>query len=202
MNDIKRAISDISDIRSQLAASTRFRGYAPELVASLGFASAAVLIAQTLWPDRLAASTYQVVLIWGGVQLASAITSTVEAIARTQKQHGGMAWAMLRGAGLLSWPTGFTGIMIGIAVLVYRPEVAWILPGIWLMLAGVVCFASFSTLPRRVLFGGVWFVVSGAIVCLLSARSGEVTPFMAGFPLVVGFLWIARALQKEGVHDE
>lgn len=198
MNDIERAIADISDIRSQLAATTRFRGYAPELVATLGLGSAAVLIAQSLWPERLAASTFQVVLIWGGVQLTSSITSTVEAIARSRMQHGGMAWPMLRGAGLIAWPTAVTGIFAGLAVLVYRPEAAWVLPGLWQMLAGIVSISSFSTLPRKIVFAGIWFLMAGGLVSVIAARSGEVTPVMAGLPLVVGFFWVAWILRQEG----
>lgn len=201
MNDIERALSQISDIKSQLAASTRFRGYAPEAVATIGFVSAVVVIAQLIFPSNLAASDIQIALIWGGVLLINACAITIEAVARSRRQHGGMAGAMLRGATLATMPITLIGIVIGGVVLLYAPEVAWLLPGLWQMHVGVVGFSSYSILPHKIIWPALWYLVSGAVVLLVSALNGSVSILLAGVPFVVGHFWIARLLYKEGVSS-
>jgi len=202
VNDIERAISDISDIRSRLAASTSFRGYAPEAVAVIALVSLAVMVAQMIWPERLAASSAQIALVWGIVLLASGLTVAVEAFSRSRLQHGGMAGAMLRGALRVAVPIGFVEAVLGICVLLFAPEAAWLLPGIWQMLVGVVAFSSYSTMPRGIHWPGAWYLVCGALVTVFAAMAGEITPLMAGGPFVPGHLVIAWLLYREGVQSE
>lgn len=202
MDEIKKAISDISDIRSQLAASTRFRGYAPELVMTIGLVSLAVVVAQIAWPQSLASGDAQIALIWGGVLLANGLTVAVETIARSRRRHGGMAGAMLRSALLTAVPITCAGFILGVVVLISAPEAAWLLPGTWQMLVSVVAFSSHSTLPRKIVWPGVWYLLCGAGVTILAAQLGHVTPLMAGGPFVVGHLWIARILQGEEVQSD
>lgn len=202
MNDIERAISEISDIRSRLAASTRFHGYAPEAVAVLSFASLAIVLAQMTWPDRLAASSAQIALVWGIVLIAAGLTVAGEAISRSRQQHGGMARAMLRGAMLTALPINFAGLVLGASVLLFAPEVAWVLPGIWQMLNGVVAFSSYSSMPRGIAWPAVWFLGCGTLVTIAAGWAGEITPLMAGGPYVPGFLAIAWLLHRQGVQAE
>lgn len=200
VNDIKRAIADISDIRSQLAASTRFRGYAPEVVATTGLVSLLVIIAQLVWPGILASSDAQIALIWGGVLVINGLTVGVETIARARAQHRGMAGAMLRGASIIAVPVTFTGAVLGGVVLLKVPEVAWLLPGTWQMIVSLVAFSSHSILPRKIVWPAGWYLLSGAFVLIVSAWAGHVSPIMAGGPFVIGHLWIARILRNEGVQ--
>ena len=199
MNDIERALSEISDIRSQLAASTRFRGYAPEVVAMIGLISLAIMLAQLAWPETLATSTGQQVVIWGAVLAASGITVAAEAISRSRRQHGGMAGAMMRGAFLIQLPTTVIGVVAAIIISSHAPEALWIVPGLWHMLIGVVAFASYTTLPRTIIWPAVWFLLSGAAVMWLAGQDGQLTLLMMGGPLVVGHLSIAWILYREGV---
>jgi len=202
VNDIERAISEISDIRSRLAASTRFRGYAPEAVAVIGLASLAIMLAQMEWPESLAANSAQIALVWGIVLVASGLTVQGEAISRTRRQHGGMARAMLRGAMLTAMPISFAGVVLGACVLLFAPEAAWLLPGTWQMLVGIVAFSSYSTMPRGIVWPAAWFVACGALVTAWAGLSGEITPWMAGGPFVPGYLAIAWLLHREGVRAE
>lgn len=201
MNDIERALSDISDIRSQLAASTRFRGYAPEAVAMIGLVSLAVMLAQIAWPDRLAASNAQQVLVWGAVLVASSITVVTEAITRSRRQHGGMAGAMMRGAFRIQMPTSAIGIVVAAVVYLRAPEALWIVPGLWQMLIGVVAFSSTTTLPRTIVWPALWYLLSGTAVMWLAGQDGQLTPLMTGGPLVAGHLAIAWILYREGVQS-
>lgn len=198
MSDIERAISDISSIRAQLAATTHFRGYAPEAVAVIGLASLAIVVAQLIWPERFAASDRQQVLIWGAVLIAASLTIAIEAIGRSRRQHAGMAAAMLQGATRTVLPISATGMVIGGVVLAYAPAMAWIVPGIWQMLIGLVAFASYPTMPRRIVWPALWYLVAGAAVMVLAGYRGAISPLLAGGPLVVGHFAIAWVLHRQG----
>jgi len=202
MNDIERAISEISDIRSRLAASTRFHGYAPEAVATVGLISLATLVAQFVWPESLATSDAQIALVWGAVLLCGSIAMSAEAISRTRLEHDGMARAMLRGAMRFSLPISLVCFVLGGSILAFAPQTAWVLPGTWQMLIGVVAFSSYSTMPRGILWPAGMFVLGGAAVTLSAGANQAVTPLMAGGPFVLGHLWIAYVLWKEGVRGE
>ncbi|MCX7865401.1 MAG: hypothetical protein N2423_10285 [Novosphingobium sp.] len=201
MNDIERAISEISDIRSRLAASTRFRGYAPEAVAVIGLVSLGVMLAQMVWPDLLGASSSEIALVWGAVLVASGLTMHGEAISRSRQQHGGMARAMLGGALRTALPIAFVGAVVGASVLLFAPDVAWLLPGFWQMLVGVAVFASYATMPRGIVWPALWLLGSGGLVTMLAAGYGEITPLMAGGPFVPGYLVIAWLLHRVGNQD-
>lgn len=202
MNDVERALSEISDIRSRLAASTRFLGYAPEAVAIIGLASLAVLIAQYAWPQVLAGSSARIALVWGAVLVAALLTVTGEAISRARREHGGMAWAKLRAAMLVAGPISIAGTVVGGCVLAFAPDIAWLLPGFWQMLIGIVGFASFSTMPRGIVWPSAWYVASGAIICILAGRAGDITPLLAGGPFIPGHLAIAYILHREGARPK
>ncbi len=52
MNDLTKALDDISSIRRQLARSTEFRGYGPATLAGTGVLAIAAAGAQSRWlPD-------------------------------------------------------------------------------------------------------------------------------------------------------
>jgi hypothetical protein len=202
VNDIDRAISEISDIRTRLAASTSFRGYAPEAVALIGLLSLAVVLAQLAWPDTLARNSAQIAVVWGVVIVASGLTMAVEAITRSRSQHGGMAGAMLRGAMRIAVPVMFVNVVLGGCVLMFAPEVSWLLPGVWQMLVGIVAFASYPTMPRGIGWPAIWYLLCGAVVTFAAAAAQQVTPLMAGGPYVLGHLAIAWLLYKQGFESE
>lgn len=197
MNDIERAISEISEIRTQLAASMRFRGYAPEAVALMGLLSLAFLLAQLAFPEALAASSLQISLAWGGLLLINAFAIAVETVVWSWRQSPGMAGAMLRGAMLTTIPISFASLVIGVVVAVYVPDAAWILPGIWQMLVGVVGFSSHAILPRGIIWPALWYTLCGAGVTAVAATTGEISPLLAGIPFIVGHLWIALILHRD-----
>lgn len=200
MNDLDHALAQVSQIRLQLAATTRFRGYAPEAVAVIGMVALLVTVAQSLWPARYAASDRQLVLAWGMVLVVSSLAIATEAIARARSQHGGMARSMLHSAMRVVLPITAVGAVIAAVVLAYAPQMAWIVPGIWLMLIGLVAFASYATMPRAIIWPGIWYIAAGAGVMVLAGRSGALAPWMIGGPMVVGHIAIALILHHGGRH--
>lgn len=194
MLEIDQAIAQIADIRVQLAASSRFRGYAPEAVAMIGLVFLLTTLAQFIWPSRFAVDDAQQVLLWGLLLLVAGLMMASEAVVRSNREHGGMGNPMFQAAVRAMLPVIVVGATIPAVVLTQVPQIAWIVPGIWQMLIGVAVFASYASMPRSIVWPGIWYLFSGAVVLLLSAAHGALTPVLVGAPFVAGHFAIAWIL--------
>jgi len=198
MNEVERALSDISDIRSRMAASTRFRGYAPEVVAITGFAALFLMLAQLAAPDSFTGGDTGLVRVWGTMLLVGSLAILGEAVNRSRRQHRSMAHAMLATALRTVAPTGFVILVLTAVVLGRAPQFAWVLPGLWQMLVGIAAFASYATMPRGIAWPSLFYLVAGAVVLTASARQDGLDPVLCGAPFAIGHLWIAYLLGRNG----
>ena len=96
MNDLNRALGEISSIRRQMARSTEFRGYGPATLATTGCISVLAAGLQARWvPGPVAhASTYLSIWIWTAV-ISAALTG-VQMYTRARRMHSGMSDEMIR----------------------------------------------------------------------------------------------------------
>ncbi|MCJ2188676.1 hypothetical protein [Novosphingobium beihaiensis] len=202
MSEVEQAIAQIADIRAQLAASTRFRGYAPEAVGMIGLLSLMIMLMQLVWPARFAESDQQYVMIWGLLMAAGCLLIAAEAILRTRRARDHMAQPMLLSAMRIVVPAAVIAAAVPVAILAYAPKAAWIVPGIWQMLISLVAFASYATMPRRIVWPGAWFLLSGSAGLFLAGAQGGLTPLVVGVPFVAGHFAIAWALSDRGSDRE
>lgn len=196
MSEVEQAIARIADIRAQLAASTRFRGYAPEAVGVVGLLSLMITAMQVVWPARYAANDQQFVLIWGLLMAAGCLLIAGEAIVRTYRASDSMAHPMLVSAMRVMLPATAMAAALPVAVLAYAPQAAWIVPGVWQMQISLVAFASYATMPRQIIWPGAWFLFSGVAGLFLAGARGGLSPLVVGVPFVVGHFAIAWALAE------
>lgn len=197
MGEIEQAIARIGDIRAQLAGQRRFRGYAPESVALLGLASLAVTLLQVFWPERFAPDDATIVRSWAMVMTGGFIGICVEATARTI-HAGDMAKASLAAALRVVLPATVMAAALPVAVLRFAPTASWIIPGFWHLLIGMVAFASYPQMPRRIVWPAGWYLATGTAGLLLAGSRGSLSPLLVGAPFIVGHFAIAwTLLEKE-----
>jgi hypothetical protein len=197
VNEVERAIAEIGDIRAKLAASTRFRGYAPEALVVVAAISLLVAVAQTLWPASLAYDNASQIVVWAVVLLGSFASVALEAAARSRRQHGEMGPAMLRGALSIIVPVVFTAVALGAGIALFSPAALWIVPAIWLFLIAIAVFSSRQTLPPAIIWAAAWYLASGTALIVLAGPEGRLTPWMMGVPMTVGHLLVAWTLRSE-----
>src|SRR5450432_633414 len=89
MNDLHKALGDISSIRRQMAQSTEFRGYGPATLASTGAFALAAAGAQALWVPDPANHLVAYLSIWMWTAALSAALIGTEMYARTRRIHSG-----------------------------------------------------------------------------------------------------------------
>ncbi len=195
MRDVDIALSQISSIRAQLAASTRFLGIAPGLNAVAAVLVLIVAVIQRLFPSALAQRNY--VVVWGAVLTAITAVAVVEAIARARRLHGAMAQPMLQIALQKALPFYAAGCVIAWAICRFSPASTWLIPGVWQILIGVLGFSALSSLPRGMAWAAAWYFVCGSIVLGLAGASGVLSPWMMGVPCAAGQIMVAAILSRD-----
>ena len=186
MNDFDSALDDIASLREQLAASSRFQGLAPGVVALTG----ALAVALAAWQTAPHESN---LFIWVLLAAICAFMIGTEAIIRARTLHRSMAGRMLSTTLNRFMPMAAAGAVAGIVVLLRVPEHARLLPGIWQLLMGVGIFAVLPSLPRQMIWAAAFYFVAAAGSLSLSGQDGAPTAWLMGVPFGIG-QWIVAAI--------
>jgi hypothetical protein len=193
MNDLHKAIGDISSIRMQVARSTEFRGYGPATLAATGVFAGMAAAAQARWLPDPASHISAYLAIWVSTAIVSAALIGTQMFARTHRIHSGMADEMIRMAVEQFLPSVGAGGLITFVLLRFDPAIAWLLPGAWQIIFSLGVFSSCRFLPRPMLAAGVWYLMTGlAGVALAGNRA--LSPWAMGIPYGVGQLLVAGVL--------
>lgn len=201
MSDYDEALSRIAEIRSQIAASTSFRGFAPAQFAVVAVLCALIAAGQAWWPPMRAGSAVDFVIVWGVVLAGVTGIVAVESHSRAIRAHGLLADMMLGTTVRRIAPFALSIAAIGFIVCGYAPEAARLVPGLWLMLMGLAGFAAAGSLPRTITPVSVWFLASGLVVLIVAARSGQAEPWMMGVPLAIGHALVAVVYARDRSGD-
>jgi len=206
MRDLHRALADISDIRSTLAAGTMFRGFGPAVVAITGGLAFATAAAQSIWPQVFAPDALTLLDCWVATAVLAAALLGVETYAGSRRYHGGLSNQMMFNALERFLPAGFAGAAIAAVFAQFAPEALWMLPGLWQMLLALGIFAALPLLPRAMGLAGGWYFVTGFTVLIIASADKSLSPWMMGVPFTMGQLLVATILHfacgDPGVEDE
>jgi hypothetical protein len=201
MNDLHKAIGDISSIRMQVARSTEFRGYGPATLAATGIFALAAACAQTRWLPDPANHMPAYLGIWITTAVVSAALIGTQMSARTHRIHSGLADEMIRIAVEQFLPSVGAGTLITFVILRFAPTVEWMLPGLWQIIFSLGVFSSCRFLPRPMLAAGVWYLLTG-LGCIVLAGNRALTPWAMGIPYCVGQLLVAGVLYFNRSEEE
>lgn len=197
MQDLDQALDDIARVRGQLAASSRFQGFAPGIVALTGLLAIALATWQTVGQDTG-------LFVWVPLAAVSALMIGTEAIVRARRLHRSMASRLVSITLERFLPTAAAGAIAGVVILVQAPEHARLLPGLWQLLMGVGLYAVLGNLPRQMVWAAIFYYAAGTISLLLSSQSGIAAAWLMGLPfgagqlLVAGILHFASAEKTDG----
>jgi hypothetical protein len=191
MQDLERALIDISAIREQLAQSTEFRGYAPATLAGTGTFALLVAAAQTLWLPHSATNMRLFIAIWAAAAVLCVTVIAFETVHHSRRAHGGLATAMLQSALEQFLPAVVAGGLVTIALLELAPQDLWMLPGLWHIFFALGVFPSCRFLPRATFIVGVWYLACGLVCLCLAAPTHANSPWAMGIPYGVGHLLVA-----------
>jgi hypothetical protein len=203
MNDLHKALGEISSIRMQVARSTEFRGYGP---ATLATTSVFAVIAAGMQAWRVPDAAHHLagyLAVWVTTAVIASALAGVEVNRRSRRVHSGMSDEMIRMAVEQFLPSAAAGLLITIVVLRAVPGVAWMVPGLWQVIFSLGIFASCRFLPRAMVAAGVWYLLTG-LVLISFGDARAFSPWAMGIPFGVGQLLVAGVLlgsAKKGEHE-
>ncbi len=200
MNDLNRALGEISSIRRQVARSTEFRGYGPATLATTGLIAVLAAGIQARWVPEPAhhASAYLGIWIWTAI-LSAALTG-VQMYTRSRRMHSGLSDEMIRMAVEQFLPSVAAGVLMTVVLLRFVPGALWMLPGIWQVIFSLGVFSSCRFLPRPMLAAGAWYLLTG-LGCVALGDSRALSPWTMGIAFGAGQMLVAGILlfaAKEG----
>jgi hypothetical protein len=194
MRELNRALADILEIRTQIAAGTAFRGYGPTTIAMTGVIGFATAIAQNLWPNLFAYSAQAYILCWmitGGI---CATVIGIEMQGRSRRLHSYLAHSLLKQALEQFLPAAAACLFVPLFFLKFSPQSLWMMPGLWQLFVSLGIFASIRNLPRKIALGAAWYFLTGFASLLFANSFHILSPWLMGLPFFSGQLLIAAIL--------
>lgn len=198
MRDLDKALSDISTIRSQIAAGTAFRGYGPAALAASGALALITAFAQSLWLPDPKTQALVFFIAWGAAAALSMGLIWIEMRRRARRHHSGLADAMIRQAMDQFLPAAAAGVLLPLFTLGYAPDAAWMMPGLWQVLMGLGLFASARSLPRPVTIVAAFYLLAGFAVLLIASDGYALSPWTMGLPFMLGQFAMAAIVHVSG----
>lgn len=193
MNELHKALGDISSIRRQMARTTEFRGYGPATLATTGVFAIAAAGAQARWLPDPASHIADYLGIWISTAVLSAALTGVQMYTRTRRVHSGLSDEMIRMAVEQFLPSIAAGLLIAIVLGRYVPGALWMLPGIWQVIFSLGVFSSCRFLPRPMIAAGAWYMLTG-LLCIAVGSNRALSPWAMGISYGAGQLLVAGIL--------
>jgi len=193
MDDLNKALGDISRIRRQVARSTEFHGYGPATLAATGALAMAAAVAQALWLRDPANHILSYLAIWISTAVVSAALIGVQTVTRTHRIHSGMADEMIRMAVEQFLPSAGAGALLTLVLVHSVPSALWMLPGLWQITFSLGIFSSCRFLPRPMAAAGAWYLLTG-LTCIMLGDSRALAPWTMGISYGAGQLVVAGIL--------
>jgi hypothetical protein len=204
MDDLHRALGDISSIRRQMARATEFRGYGPATLAATAVFAVLAAGAQTLWLPDPVNHINLYLAIWISTAAVSAALIAVRTVTRAHRMHSGMADEMIRMAVEQFLPSVGAGAFLTIVLVRYAPSVLWMLPGLWQVIFSLGVFSSCRFLPKLMTAAGAWYLITG-LTCIALAGDRAFSPWTMGISYGVGQMLVAGILHvtaREGSDED
>ena len=203
MDDLNRALADISSIRQQLARSTEFRGYGPATLAATGIFAISAATAQALWLPNPSKHITSYLSIWIVTALVSAVLIGVQTVTRAHRMHSGIANEMIYMAVEQFLSAAGAGALLTLVIVQSASSVEWMLPGLWQLIFSLGIFSSCRFLPRAMVAAGMWYLLAG-LTCIALGDSRAFSPWTMGVSFGLGQFLAAGILffnASEGSHE-
>ncbi len=194
--ELRDALTQISEIRRQMARTEVFRGYRAVPVAFSGLLALAAAALQGAWianpPEEMAAY----LALWVGAAVVSAIGAGTEMALRARQSlspwRREITWLAME----QFLPCLVAGGLLTFVLVEFATESLWMLPGLWQILFSLGVFASCRLLPRATFVVAVFYLASG-LSCLALARGpAALSPWAMGLPFGFGQLLAAVVLYR------
>lgn len=191
--ELRDALSQIAEIRHQMARTEVFRGYRALPVAFSGLLALMAACVQPFWVGEPRDHVFAYLSLWIGAAIISAVSAGVGMFAGrrvTNNLRRELTWLAIEQFVPAIVAGGLITLVFGIAV----PEGLGFLPGLWQVLFSLGVFASCRLLPRATFAVGVFYLVTGVLTMTTARSDWALSPWSMGLPFGAGQLLAAAVL--------
>lgn len=228
--NVHDALSQIADIRQQVARAQSFRGYRaattaftgvmailtaglqamllpePHVKAVVEVAEASVSRYGPVAPGDFRIDHY--LYLWFIAAMVSLAVVGAEMWVRVRKSDSDLQRDLTAAAVEQFVPALVAGLLLTIVIVQFAFDSAWLLPGLWMILFAMGVFASRRVLPRFASVIAGFYLMAGLVVIALQKEAGlhawtMGAVFGIGQTAAAGMLWITerRALRQSRNED-
>jgi hypothetical protein len=199
--ELHEALTQITEIRSQLARTEVFRGYRAMPVAFSGGVAilAAVIQAASIADPRAQVGAY--LALWVGAAVVSALAAGLEMIIRARNAATSVTRELTWLAIEQFCPCLVAGALLTVVLVRAVPDSMWLLPGLWQIVYALGIFASCRLLPRPTFWVAVFYLGTGLWVLSLGPEDAALSPWAMGLPFGAGQMLAAAVLYRTLERD-
>lgn len=192
--ELQEALTQIHEIRQQVAQTEVFRGYRAATVAFTGVLAVAFAGLQPLWIPNPQQNPTVYLALWVIAAIVSLLVTGAEMLWRCQTSHSSLTTATTMLAVGQFAPSVVAGGLLMFVLAWFAPENLWMLPGLWSLLFGLGIFASYRLLPRATFLVAAFYLIVGLADLALAQGPFAFSPWAMGIPFGVGQLFAASVL--------
>lgn len=192
--ELHQAISEISEIRAQIARTETFRGYRSATVAATGLLAIVGSVLQSIYISAPQHEVTAYLTLWIGVAVISMALTGSEIAVRSLRAASPYTTRMTLLAVEQFLPCVLAGAALTAVIAHVAAENLWMLPGLWALLFSLGVFASCRLLPHPTFWVAAFYLVAG--ITLLGVARGEYacSPWAMGVTFGSGQLAAAAIL--------
>ena len=186
------ALSQIADIRQQMARSQAFNGYrslTSGLTGAMAFVAA--MIQKRIVVDPIHHMN-RYLTIWLIVATLSIIVVGIELAIRCWRSDRPLQRELSFHAMEQMTPSIVAGALLTFVISQFAGEIAWVLPGMWSILFGLGVFASRRLLPKATFLVGGFYLLAG--LWMISMRYDALNAWTMGATFGIGQICAAGLL--------
>jgi uncharacterized membrane protein len=192
--ELHEALSQIAEIRQQVARTEVFRGYRAVPVAFSGLLAWTAAGLQALWITQPLDEIAAYLTLWVGAALVSMLATAVEMVMHYRLTTSPFNRAKTLHAVGQFVPSVVAGGLLMIVLTTYARDSVWMLPGLWAMLFGLGIFASFRQLPPATFWVAVYYLLAGCLCLAWANGEHALSPWAMGIPFGIGQFLSAAVL--------
>ena len=189
--ELHEALTQISEIRQQMARAEVFRGYRSLTTAFSALLAFAASAAHAWW---LPEDWLSFVVLWGCVAIVSLFVVAAEMVHRSRVSGSQLQREMTLLAVQQFTPALVAGGLLTFALIRFKGSQMWMLPGLWAIVFSLGIFASRRLLPRGTELIGAYYLLAGLLCVALTPAGSPPWPWTMALTFGVGQLLAAVLL--------
>jgi hypothetical protein len=192
--ELRDALSQISEIRQQMARTELFRGYRAVPIVFSGMLAFVTAGVQLVWLPVPWLHPGAFLTLWISTAVVSVIAIGCEMTWRQWRSASPLEnEKALLAIGQFVPPLG-AGALVMLVLLRFASEALWMLPGLWSVLFSLAIFASVRFLPSGIVWVAAYYLAAGLACLAFTSGAAAFAPWSMAIPFGGGQLLTASVL--------